>query len=388
MISSLAHSAPADAFASAGELYIGLMSGTSTDGVDAVLARFHDNAPPVVLAHASLDMPAGLRREFLALNAPVDNELHRAALAGNALAALYAAAVDTVLSQTEFTAADIKAIGAHGQTIRHDPEAGYSLQINAPARLAELTGIAVVADFRSRDIAAGGQGAPLVPAFHQALFADTAPRVVLNLGGIANITILSPDAPVSGFDTGPANVLLDAWIQEKTGARYDRNGSWAARGTACAALLQHLLQSEPWLALAPPKSTGRHLFNAQWLHGRLESFDVDANTLSAADIQATLQEFTARTVADAIRLHAPETTELLVCGGGALNLGLMTALRAAMPSPCRVISTADLGVPVQLVEALAFAWLARAWNLGIAASLPSVTGASQGRVLGCKYPAV
>src|SRR5690606_2452119 len=227
-------------------LFIGLMSGTSTDGVDAVLAEFPSARPPRILAGASLPMPAALRAEFLALNTPGHDELARGARAGNELARLYAQACRQVISDAGLSPRQLRAIGAHGQTVRHDPGAGYSVQINAPALLAELTGIDVVADFRSRDIAAGGQGAPLVPAFHQAVFQNGQPRLVLNLGGIANVTVLEPGQALRGFDTGPANVLLDLWCHEHTGALFDAGGRWAASGRTHEGLLAALYDSEPW----------------------------------------------------------------------------------------------------------------------------------------------
>lgn len=366
--------------------YIGLMSGTSTDGVDAVLADFTDPDHASIVASASLPMPARLRAEFLALNQTGPNELERAARAGNQLADLYSVAVQQALSGSGITAAQVLAIGAHGQTVRHAPDDGYTIQINAPARLAELTGIAVVADFRSRDVAAGGQGAPLVPAFHDALFSrSSGARAIVNLGGIANVTLLRPHHSVSGFDTGPANVLLDTWIQEKKGVSYDRDGAWAATGRVNTDLLEFLLGSEPWLNQNPPKSTGRHLFNQAWLTERLTRYAQRSAAPSDADVQATLQAFTVRTVADAILAHAPETSEVLVCGGGALNISLMTMLASNLP--CEVSTTARYGVPVQLMEALAFAWLAQAWDSQIPASLPAVTGAKAPHILGCKYPA-
>lgn len=373
--------------AAAGDcFFIGIMSGTSLDGVDAVLAELPAQHPPRALAHASLPMPKDLRNTLLALHTPGPDELHRAALASQALAALYAQACKQLLSQAGLDARAVRAIGAHGQTVRHRPEAGYTLQLNAPALLAELSGIAVVADFRSRDVAAGGQGAPLVPAFHQAVFQhDDASRVVLNLGGIANITLLRPGQAPGGFDTGPANMLLDAWCQRHTGRPYDEDGAWAAGGSSHPLLLEHLLQSEPWFALPPPKSTGRDLFSLDWLAQRLDSAPAPARRLSAQDVQATLQALTAHTVALAIRQHAPQAAEVLVCGGGACNGGLMAALRQRLD--CPVLATSERGLPVQWVEAMAFAWLAQAHLQGRPANLPSVTGASGPRILGCLYPA-
>ncbi|WP_460873510.1 anhydro-N-acetylmuramic acid kinase [Paralcaligenes ginsengisoli] len=366
-----------------GALYIGLMSGTSTDGVDGVLADLADPHHPLIRAHVSLPMPEPLRQEFLALNTKGSNELQRAALAGNALARLYAAAIRELLEQSGNIAQSIRAVGAHGQTVRHDPAAGYTLQINAPALLAELSGIDVVADFRSRDVAAGGQGAPLVPAFHQAVFSASIPRAILNLGGIGNVTLLHPGEPVRGFDTGPANVLLDLWCKEKTGQAYDVDGRWAASGRSHPALLEALLRQEPWFDLPPPKSTGRDLFNHAWLAQRLAPFL--AQGIADTDVQATLQSLTARTVAEAIERHAPAIREVWVCGGGALNSALMSELGQALGRP--VHPTSGLNIPVQLVEALAFAWLAQAHDQGQAAGLPTVTGARHPSVLGCRYPA-
>jgi anhydro-N-acetylmuramic acid kinase len=367
------------------------MSGTSIDGVDAVLAEFSSDGRPVLHALASLSMPEELRQEFLALNIPGHDELRRAALAGNALAQLYADATAKVLTQTRIAPERITAIGAHGQTVRHDPGNGYTIQINAPALLAERTGIPVIADFRTRDVAAGGQGAPLVPAFHHAVFANGQARAVLNLGGIANLTLLDPNGEIRGFDTGPANVLLDLWIHARRGLPYDAGGQWASTGKVNEGLLSFLLDSEPWLAVPPPKSTGRDLFNLDWLQGRLHAFHnhdaahSETKAISAADIQATLQRLTARSVATALVAHAPETQDVLVCGGGAFNDGLMADLRDEIACPVR--PTSDVNVPVQSVEALAFAWLAWAHVVGHKAGLPAVTGARHPNILGCRYPA-
>lgn len=364
-------------------LYIGLMSGTSTDGVDAVAADFSQPQQPRILGLASLDLPDDLRQELLALNTPGSNELARAHLAANALARCYAEAVRQVLRNSALEAAAIQGIGAHGQTVRHDPAAGYTIQLNNPALLAALTGIDVIADFRSRDVAEGGQGAPLVPVFHHALFKSERPRVVLNLGGIANVTILEHGAPARGFDTGPANVLLDNWIQDKQGLPYDESGKWAATGSIDPVLLDTLIAGEPWFALPPPKSTGRDLFNRAWLDQRLRGA---GKPLADADVQATLQALTAKTVADAIRRHAPaDIQDVLVCGGGACNTGLIREIQALVP--CPVHPTSELGIPVQSMEALAFAWLAWAHDAGIHAGLPSVTGARRSSPLGCRYPA-
>ena len=364
-------------------LYIGLMSGTSVDGVDGVLVRLDAGQAPHVLASASLPMPANLRRELLALNLSGDDELARAALAANALARLYGQAVAALLQDAGLKADAVTAIGAHGQTVRHRPDSGYTVQLNAPALLAELTGIDVVADFRSRDVAAGGQGAPLVPPFHAAIFGAQHGRAVLNLGGIANVTLLAPGQPARGFDTGPANVFLDAWCQRHLGQPYDADGRWAASGQVVAPLLEQLIASEPWFALPPPKSTGRDLFNLQWLDDRLAAFD--GPKPAPQDVQATLQRLTARTVANAIDAAAAGTQEVFVCGGGAYNAGLMRELAYCLQRP--VQATDALGVPAQQVEALAFAWLAQAFVERRPAGLPAVTGARGPRILGALYPA-
>ena len=368
-------------------LYIGLMSGTSLDGVDAVLVDF-GGTQPRVLGHCSAPMPYALRAELLALNSPTDNELHRAALAANSLVRLYAEQVAALMAQCSVKADAVQAIGAHGQTVRHRPQefdsTGYTLQLNNPSLLAELCHITVVADFRSRDVAAGGQGAPLVPPFHQAFFgtADQA-MAVLNIGGISNITVLDPAAPdLLGFDCGPGNALMDAWCLTHTGQAFDAAGRWAAQGRVHAALLARLLDEEPFFAKAPPKSTGRDLFNAPWLAARLAGFE----TVAAADVQATLTELTALACARSLLSNSPGCKTLVVCGGGALNTYLMARLQAALPH-CRVTSSAEMGLPPLQVEATAFAWLARQTMLGKTASLKSVTGAQGARILGGIYPA-
>ncbi len=363
-----------------GQTYIGLMSGTSTDGVDGVLVDLEAGSIQV-LAFSGRPLAQALRDELLALNLPGPDELARAARAANALADCFAEVVHDLLAQAGLPPGAIQAIGAHGQTVRHAPESGYTLQINAPARLAERTGIAVVADFRSRDVAAGGQGAPLVPAFHAACFGCGTGRVVLNLGGIANLTVL--DDPVRGFDTGPANMLMDAWTQQHLGQPYDRDGAWAQQGHCHPALLD-ALRAEPWFSLAPPKSTGRDLFSLRWLQARLGSLPT-ASRPRPADVQATLLQLSVDTIVEALVRHAPHAREVLACGGGALNPIFMQALARALP--CRLGTTADQGVPVQAVEALAFAWLAQAHIQGHAACLPSVTGARHATIAGCLYPA-
>lgn len=365
--------------------YIGLMSGTSTDGVDGVVAGFDAGALDV-RAHAFRPFSPPLREALLALNASGADELHRAALAANALAGVYAQVVAELLALSGLTPQQIRAVGAHGQTVRHRPGAfdgiGYTWQLNAPALLAERCGIDVVADFRSRDLAAGGQAAPLVPVFHRAVFGRAGADVaVLNLGGIANLSLLRADGSVAGFDTGPANVLMDRWIARHRGQTFDAGGAWASQGRVDPALLAGAL-AEPYFALPPPKSTGRDLFDAAWLDALLARH----GTPASVDVQATLCELTARSVAEALRRHAPATHELLVCGGGALNDALMARLRAALPA-ITVRSTAERGLPPLQVEAAAFAWLAMAHVERRAGNDPAVTGAGGPRVLGALYPA-
>lgn len=375
----------------AGGQFIGLMSGTSLDGVDGVLVAFEPGGDRAleVRAHAHRPFAAGLRAELMALNAPGGtDELHRAALAANALARVQAEVVQALRPQG--AAAAIAAIGSHGQTVRHRPGefdgTGYTLQLNNPALLAELTGCTVVADFRPRDVAAGGQGAPLVPAFHARVFGLPGhPRALLNLGGIANLTLLpatdDPAGVVRGFDCGPANALLDHWVQRHRGQPFDADGAWAATGQVQPALLAQLC-GEPFLRQPPPKSTGRDLFHPGWLDTHLAPYA----GLRPEDVQATLAEFTVVTAADALRAHAPGVPELLVCGGGALNAHLMRRLAVALPGVA-VRSSAEAGLPPLQVEAAAFAWLARACLLGEAGNLPAVTGARGPRTLGAIYPA-
>ncbi|PUE32061.1 anhydro-N-acetylmuramic acid kinase [Limnohabitans sp. Jir61] len=362
------------------KLFIGLMSGTSLDGVDGVLADFSVTQPRV-LAHHAMPFAPALKQELLALNTPSDNELHRAALAANGLVRVYAQTVQALLTDTQTAAGDICAIGAHGQTVRHQPGAfdgtGYTLQLNNPALLAELTGIDVVADFRSRDVAAGGQGAPLVPVFHQGIFGQANRTVgVLNIGGIANLSVLHANGDVLGFDCGPGNALLDHWCQAHTGAAFDNNGTWGASGNVIEPLLQAML-AEPFLHQAPPKSTGRDLFHPTWLAHQLSGY-ADAN---AADVQATLTEFTARACVNDVLRHAADASELIVCGGGALNGLLMQRLQAGL-THVRVLSSAERGMPPLQVEAAAFAWLARQTVLSLPGNLPKVTGAQGTRILG------
>lgn len=356
------------------QLYAGLMSGTSLDGIDAVLVDTRLR----VLAHAHRPLPGPLRAELLALNQAGMNELERSALAANALADAYAAVLAEVLPSGK--ARSVRAVGAHGQTVRHRPELGYTIQLLNGARLAERCGIDVVCDLRSRDVAAGGQGAPLVPAFHRAVFGrpgvDTA---VLNLGGMGNLSLLGADGHTRGFDTGPANVLLDAWHQRHRGGPFDPDGAWAAAGQVDRTLFAHLC-AEPYFALPPPRSTGRDLFDLRWLE-RQELAGVDP-----ANVQASLAELTAWSVAEALLAQAPQTQELIVCGGGAFNGDLLRRLQRRLPT-VRILSSADRGLPPMQVEAAAFAWLAKAFVERQPGNLPAVTGAAGPRLLGALYPA-
>jgi anhydro-N-acetylmuramic acid kinase len=327
-----------------------------------------------------------LRAELLALNAASNDELHRAALAGNALMRLYAQVVSDLLARARITGAAVRAIGAHGQTVRHRPQefdgTGYTLQLCQPALLAELTGIDVVADFRSRDVAAGGQGAPLAPFFHQALFGCGSEAVgVLNIGGISNLTLLRFDGSVLGFDCGPGNALMDAWCARHLGRSFDAEGAWAATGSTLPALLDNLL-ADPFFQRHPPKSTGRDLFNPGWLDSHLRG----GGAAAPADVQATLAELTARVCSTDVLRHQPDLRTLIVCGGGALNSHVMRRLQALLPG-CQVCSSAERGLPPLQVEATAFAWLARKHVMRERLALESVTGARGARLLGCLYPA-
>jgi anhydro-N-acetylmuramic acid kinase len=371
------------------DLYIGLMSGTSMDGVDGALVDFSDKKPRVVHTHSTQLAPE-LRAELLALNTAGTNELHRAALAANALARSYAGVVQALLQGNGVQAVQVHAIGAHGQTLRHHPGlydgTGYTLQLNNPALLAELTGIDVVADFRSRDVAAGGQGAPLAPFFHQAWFAAQNKTIgVLNIGGISNLSILQPSGGTLGFDCGPGNALLDMWCQQHTGAPYDAGGAWGAGGVVNLDLLRSLL-ADPYFAKPPPKSTGRDLFNRAWLDAHLALFA----TATPQNVQKTLIELTASPIKTSVSSYEKNSKsklqELIVCGGGAFNSDLMQRLQALLPH-LQVLSSAARGLPPQEVEATAFAWLARQTVLRQALPLGSVTGAQGARVLGCVYPA-
>ena len=363
-------------------LYLGLMSGTSLDGVDGVLVHLPEKAgmPMQIIANAHIPFDSEIRSQALALQQSGDDEIHREALFANAVTQIYVRCVGKLMLSAGEN--KVQAIGVHGQTIRHRPELGYTRQTNNPALLAELTGIDVIADFRSRDIAAGGQGAPLVPAFHRAIFgAHGKCRVVVNIGGISNISVLHADGSTIGFDTGPGNVLMDAWIERHQGKTYDANGEWASQGEVSQTLLARLCQ-EAFLQSPPPKSTGRDLFRMQWLDQVLQSFA----SVSPVDVQATLCAFTVNTIVDQIRLYAADASEIYVCGGGAFNAQLMQGLAMEMPH-IPLLSTAHLGVAPEQVEALAFAWLAQRFVQRRAGNLAEVTGARGERILGALYPA-
>ncbi|OEC33409.1 anhydro-N-acetylmuramic acid kinase [Pseudomonas cuatrocienegasensis] len=361
-------------------LYLGVMSGTSLDGLD--IALIEQTTTTQLLATHYLPMPDDLRQALLALCVSGNDELARAALAEQRWAELVATGIHGLLAEKQLQAGQIRAIGSHGQTVRHEPARSFTIQIGNPALLAELTGIAVVADFRRRDVAAGGQGAPLVPAFHEALFADaTQRRAILNVGGFSNLSLLQAGQPASGFDSGPGNVLMDAWIERHQGLAYDRDGAWAASGQVQPDLLKALL-SDAFFQTQGPKSTGRELFNLPWLDRHLAVHPV----LDPADVQATLLELSVQSIVRALRQAQPITDQLLVCGGGAHNRSLMTRL-AELLEGTHVASTEAYGIAPDWVEAMAFAWLAHCCMESIPANRPSVTGARGLRVLGAIYPA-
>ncbi len=371
------------------EYFIGLMSGTSMDALDAVLADFA-SGPPVILASASCPIEAALRESLRALSQPGFDEITRLAWADHAIVELSVGAVRDLLDQAGVASNAVRAIGSHGQTVRHCPSGDppFTLQIGDPQRIAEATGITVVGDFRRRDMAAGGQGAPLVPAFHAALFrTPVETRAILNLGGIANLTLLPADAaqPVRGFDTGPANTLLDAWSLARRGVSFDDGGVWAARGGVHEPLLAALL-ADDYFMRAPPKSTGPEQFNLDWLRARAAPAGIDLDALDPADVQATLAALTATSIARALCTEAPDTQRLIVCGGGARNTDLLHRLRSALPG-LAVGDSAAYGIPPGLVEPLAFAWLARETLAGRPGNLPEVTGARRAVVLGVIAPA-
>ncbi len=361
-------------------LYLGLMSGTSLDGLDIALIEQQGNTTRL-LASQGLPMPDELRQQLLSLCQSGTDEIARAACAEQAWVTLAADGIRGLLQQMQLHASQIRAIGSHGQTIRHEPQRGFTVQIGNPALLAELTGITVVADFRRRDVAAGGQGAPLVPAFHQALFGQPHPRVIVNIGGFSNLTLLAPQAPVRGFDCGPGNALMDAWIQQHRQVAFDRNGAWAASGQPVPALLERLL-GDHYFSQRGPKSTGREHFNLDWLQQHLNALPAS----SPVDVQATLLELTARSIAADITHNLPSAREVLVCGGGAHNGHLMQRLARLLPD-MQVAPTDQHGLPADWIEAMAFAWLAHRCLEGLPGNCPDVTAARGPRILGAIHPA-
>ncbi len=355
------------------------MSGTILDGIDAALLDLSGDTPRLLATHYQA-YPAELKDALLALHHPTNNELHQAQLLSNELARSYASATAGLLHSANFPSAQVRAIGCHGQTVRHRPDAGYTLQLGNAALLAELSNITVVSDFRSRDIAAGGQGAPLVPAFHhQVLRHPGIHRVIVNIGGISNLTDLPPGRATTGFDCGPGNLLMDAWISKHLDQPYDKSGAWAASGKAIPELLQALLK-EPFLHATPPKSSGRDLFNMAWLSQHLHGNE------SPADVQATLLELTAHAISNSIQQFCTGAEEVYLCGGGAHNQALVQRLKAALPT-CRIQPTDQLGIGADWLEAIAFAWLAQQTLHRRSANLPEVTGARHPCILGAIYQA-
>ncbi len=370
--------------------YIGLMSGTSLDGTDGVLCEINSFGQTRTICHVHQVFPSALYQELVILQSPSSNELHREALAANALAIAYSKVVRELLHQAQLTSSQITAIGAHGQTIRHQPKLhdafGYTWQSLNPALLAELSQIDVIADFRSRDIAANGQGAPLVPAFHASQFAHpTQSRAVLNIGGIANLTLLNPHQATLGFDTGPGNMLLNAWIQKQCGLAFDNQGQWAQSGTLIAPLLEQLL-SNPYFSLPIPKSTGRELFHLSWIESNLNHL---GGVYAPQDIQHTLTHLSAKTIIQELFKYDPECSELIICGGGALNSFLKALIQQyageLLPN-LQVVTSEIYEIDPQTVEGIAFAWLSWCFFEKHPANIPSVTGALGPRILGAHYP--
>lgn len=361
------------------DLYIGIMSGTSLDGIDAALVDLSQDSPRLVSSHYQ-PYEEPLKEALLALHHVSHNELHQSQLIANRLAHGYAEATQVLLNKAGVAAGSVQAIGCHGQTVRHRPEHGYSIQLNNAALLAESTGIHVVCDFRSRDIAAGGQGAPLVPAFHdKVLRHPNIHRVILNIGGIANLTDLPPNGTTIGFDSGPGNLLMDAWIARHLGESFDKNGAWAAGGKVIPALLQRL-QAEPFFDAAPPKSTGRDLFNLAWLGRYLTGNE------ALADVQATLLALTGDSITAAVQRFCADAEEIYLCGGGAHNEALVAYLQRKLPQ-YKIQKTEVLGIAADWMEAIAFAWLAQQALHLRPGNLPAVTGARHPCVLGAIYPA-
>ncbi len=363
-------------------LYIGLISGTSVDGIDAALVEF--GATPVLHFARTYPMPDELAHEVLTLSQAHGNaSLDTIGQLDTRLGEVFADTALRLLTDSGTSANAVRALGSHGQTLRHRPSgaAPFTMQLGDANIIAERTGVTAVADFRRRDVAAGGQGAPLVPAFHAAVLHDAGEdRAVLNIGGIANVSLLPARGPIRGFDTGPGNGLMDAWCRRHRGERFDRGGAFAAEGRVDVELLARFLEDD-FLALPPPKSTGRDHYHLAWLDERLAG-----RSLPATDVQATLLAFTARSIADALHAHLPSCRRMLACGGGVHNHTLMVALQAELPG-VMVESTAAMGIDPDFMEAMAFAWLARETLAGRPGNLPEVTGARGLRILGAIYPA-
>jgi anhydro-N-acetylmuramic acid kinase len=361
-------------------LFLGLISGTSMDAIDAALVDF-DVSPLSLIAASAVPFEPALKERVAALvDAPDRVSLDEIGQIDVAVAQAFARSALKLMHEARVSAASVSAIGCHGQTLRHrtDLPVPFTWQIGDPNTVAEMTGVTVVGDFRRRDVAAGGQGAPLLPLFHDQVFrSDTEHRVILNLGGIANVTMLKRGAVVSGFDTGPANRLLDAWISRHRPVSFDNDGAWAGTGRCDPALLEELMQ-EPYLRQQPPKSTGRELFNLEWLDRKLGGLD-----RRPEDVQATLLEYTAASVAAEVRRHAPEAA-VYACGGGAHNAALLAALARRL-APNRVATTVALGLDPDYVEAIAFGWFARRTLAGLPSNAPGVTGAHGPRILGGIY---
>lgn len=385
-------------FSQASSYFIGLMSGTSLDGIDAVLTQIDSNGKSNgkcnFIAHVHQPFSPNLKDQFLTLQKASNNELHLEALSANQLAMEYADTVTLLLHQSQISADQVIAIGAHGQTIRHQPPTqgnpstpqhlAYTWQSLNPALLAERAQIHVIADFRSRDVASGGQGAPLVPAFHAAQFASNRTTAVLNLGGIANLTLLAPGQPILGFDTGPANVLMNDWTQLHLHQPFDEGGQWAQSGEVIKELVSSFM-SEPYFAAPIPKSTGRDLFHLEWVSNHLANFPA----FKACDVQASLVALTAQSIAHQLFQHLPHCEELIVCGGGVRNQFLMHQITtlSQQKMPHLLVNTSEkYGVDAQTVEALAFAWLAWCFTQGLPGNVQSVTGALGPRMLGAFYP--
>ncbi|CAA0114937.1 Anhydro-N-acetylmuramic acid kinase [Zhongshania aliphaticivorans] len=369
--------------------YIGLMSGTSLDGIDAALISI-DKDGCVHFEHSiSAELPRELKKDILQLCSTSHDEIELLGKTDRKIGQVFAEAALALCASANIKTTDVTAVGSHGQTVRHRPpdnsrdyRNAFTLQIGDPNTIAEISGITTVGDFRRRDIAAAGQGAPLVPAFHAAAFADPLEeRIILNIGGMANVSILKKNGDVTGFDTGPGNVLMDSWIQHCQQLNYDRNGEWAASGSVDPALLQYFLQSN-YYRQTGPKSTGREQFNMQTIEEALKVFPC----IAAPDVQATLLELTARSICDAIEKSSTANSSLFLCGGGSANLALCQRLKILLPSHA-INDTSALGIPPDWVEAVAFGWIAHQTLNHLPGNIPAVTGAKGSRILGAIYPA-